>query len=180
MTSTAAQRATLRLTRDQLSVVAHRDAEIIKQLERLVALAQATTSASVGSTQAADDSLAAPVLLSSPVTPGLYRMHLLVMASTGAGGDIRITPAHTATFVDTNMAVQAIAPDPISAYWYPQLMSSTTDMALDSSNTSYRLTVDAMVRVTSAGVLRFSVENVGGAGAVLLPGSFLHVQRVSS
>jgi len=166
----------LQLTRNQLAVIAHTDAESIRQLELLfsaVTLLIAPASAS----QAADDALATPITLAVAVEAGVYEVRSTIMVDTGAAGDVRITTANTAVVVDTLMAIR-VDDKVIPVYWYSQLISSSSEITVDSSSAQALVETTALITVTKAGSLGFKIENVGGPTALLLGGSFVSVRKV--
>lgn len=166
MTSTTAIQ-TLRLTRDQLKVVAHGDAEIIKQLERMVALvntlaAQTTSVVAAGSLEDGD------AAFSRTLAVGRYLVRMMTITT----GTVTTSQEHTATFEASKLSVTignedlayVEAADVVDGQFF-----STTD------NRPTHVWLEGVVTVTSSG--RFGVR-ITGSGTVLA-GGYLSAERIA-
>ena len=165
----AAKKNTLRLTRDQLAVVAHNDPETIRQFELLVA-AVVEASAPSSSPVAADTSLASgDVTMSVALNPGSYVVSALVMLDAGAAASIA-TEASAALVLSSGFLLVSSGNN-LGTLSSEQKPAVGVVAAVAKSSTA----IVGAVNVTKAGTMSVRVSGSGTIRA----GSYLSIKRLT-
>lgn len=162
----------LRLTRNQLAVIAHNDAESIRQLELLL-LTVNLLDASTSSIVSADASLSsADVTMSATLSSGVYLVDCLIIRN----GTTTLSIIGDATVTSSTLsATNGVNGDGISGAATRRTLFPTATGPVFSSALNETMSIQGAITVTVAGT--YGVE-LSGAGNVLA-GSYFSARRVS-
>lgn len=163
MTSSTANQ--LQLTRNQFAVIAHNDAESVRQLERLFAMVQALSSSTTSSPSADVDLSAGDAVLTRALAPGRYMVGALLLLD----GATTVTKTKTATATGALLASYGA----IAADTFTEVIDTAAGIFFSGSG-GESVALDGVITVTAAGTFGVTVSGTGN----LLEGSYFSATRL--